>query len=377
MRRFLPLALLNIWFYTASNPGHAQSVPALAQRDSVTHMLLISEDDDFINIWGNGTDNAYTNGTGIYYFYKPSQPSRFFLDKWMPAAGDSSTNIYGWGLTQLMYTPDDINSSAYQPNDYPWSGGLYASHTRYSYDAQRHYDFQTELVLGVMGPAALDREFQSLAHHMINYLQPTGWGRQYSNDLLLNVNFTVEKQLASIGNTVTIIGGGQVYAGTMQNGAAIYPMILVGKMDNYFNGFFSQYSSPGCDKRHKRWQIYGFIKPELQYFATYALLQGGPFTKNPNLQQPPPDGKTPNTTSDASSTTSDASSTSSNQGNADNGAGKPQPYHPLQHILTTLDYGAVLTHGRFGISFSQNVSEAMLKGLYCHDFGNISLFYGW
>jgi lipid A 3-O-deacylase len=210
-----------------------------------------------------------------------------------------------------------------------------------------------------MGPAALGREFQSMVHHMINYIQPTGWGHQYRNDLLLNVNFTAEKQLASIGNTVTIIGGGQVYAGTMQNGAAIYPLILFGKMDNYFNGFFSQYSSPGRDRQHKRWQIYGFVRPELQYFATYALLQGGIFTKNPNLNQPPPDGKTPN------------------QSNADNGAGEPQPYHPLQHVLTTLDYGAVLTHGRLGISFSQNVSEAMLKGLYCHDFGNISVFYGW
>ncbi len=326
-------------------------------------MVRISEDDDFINIWGNGTDNAYTNGTRIDYFYKPDHRSHSVLDKWMPSAGDSSTNIYGWGLTQLMYTPDDINSSAYQPNDYPWSGGFFATHTRYSYNAQRHFDFQTELVLGVMGPAALDREMQSMVHHIINYIQPTGWGHQYSNDLLLNVNFTVEKQLASIGPSVTVIGGGQVYAGSMQNGAAIYPLILIGKMDPYFNGFFSQYSSPGRDKQHQRWQLYGFIKPELQLFLTNALLQGGIFTTNPNLKQPPPDGKSP--------------TASSNQDNANNGAGEPQPYHPLQHLLTSIDYGAVLTHGHFGISFSQNVSEAMLKGLYCHDFGNITLLYGW
>jgi lipid A 3-O-deacylase len=102
-----------MWLYIASNPGNAQSIPTLTNHDSVTHMLLISEDDDFINIWGNGTDNAYTNGTRIFYFYKPSLPSHSFLDKWMPAAGDSSTNVYGWGLTELMYTPDNINSSAY------------------------------------------------------------------------------------------------------------------------------------------------------------------------------------------------------------------------------------------------------------------------
>src|SRR3984885_5644130 len=135
MRRFLPVALLNVWLYIAGIPGYAQSVPTLVSHDSVTHMVRISEDDDFINIWGNGTDNAYTNGTRIDYFYKPDHRSHSVLDKWMPSAGDGSTDIYGWGLTQLMYTPDDINSSAYQPNDYPWSGGLFATHTRYSYNA--------------------------------------------------------------------------------------------------------------------------------------------------------------------------------------------------------------------------------------------------
>jgi lipid A 3-O-deacylase len=363
MRRFLPFPLLNIWLFTVFTPCSAQTVsgPVLSDRDSIRHMARLSEDDDFINIWGNATDNAYTNGTRIDYFYEPTHSPHFFLDKWMPSAGDSSTNIYDWGVTQLMYTPDDINSSAYQPDDYPWSGGLFATHTRYSYNADKHYDFQTELVLGVMGPAALDRQTQSLVHHVINYLQPTGWGNQYRNALLLNINFTVEKQLSAIGSAVTIIGGGQVYAGTMQNGAAIYPLILFGKMNSYFNGFLSQYSSPGHDGKHKRWQLYGFIKPELQYFATYALLQGGIYTKNPNLQ--PPNDNSHNAPP--------------SQDSATNAAAEPQPYHSLQHLLTTLDYGAVMTYGRIGISVSQNISQAMLKGLYCHGFGNISVLYGW
>ena len=365
MRPSLLLVGLNLWLYTVSNTGHAQTVShnASPEHDSVTHMLRISEDDDFINIWGQGTDNAYTNGTRIDYFYQPLHPSHHLWDKWMPSAGKNSTNIYGWGLEQVMYTPDDINSSAYQPNDYPWSGGLFATHTRYSYNPEKHYDFQTELVLGVMGPAALDREMQSAVHHIINYIQPTGWSHQFRDAPLLNVNFTVEKQLAAIGSIVSVIGGGQVYAGTMQNGAAIYPMILIGKMDPYFKGFISQYSSPGRDKRHKRWQLYGFIKPELQLFVTNALLQGGIFTKNPNLQPQPSNSKNPNSPL--------------NQQADNNESAEPQPYHPLQHLLSTLDYGAVLTHGNIGVSFSQNVSEAMLKGLYCHDYGNISLFIGW
>jgi lipid A 3-O-deacylase len=342
------MAMLCAWFCGTFTTGFAQST-SNAHQDTITHLLRIFEDNDFINIWGKGTDDAYTNGTRIDYFYRPRKHPHG-VDRWMPAAGDSTTDVYGWGVFQIMYTPDDITDRDYQPNDYPWSGELIATHSRYSYNPVKHYDLQTELVLGVIGPAAMNRQVQSMVHHLINYFQPAGWGHQYRNDLLANVNLTAEKELVSLGSMVTVIGGAQVYAGTMQNGAALYPLILIGKKQPYFNGFLSQYTSPG-QRGKKQWQAYLLFRPEMQYFLTNAVLQGGLFTTNPNLQQP---ARQP----DSKSVT-------------------PQPYHPLQPWVGSFAFGAVLTHGRTGISFTQTATAATLKGLYCHTVGNFSLYFGW
>jgi hypothetical protein len=315
-------------------------------------MLRLSEDNDFINIYGNITDDAYTNGTRIDYYYRPDGPTHFFTDRRMPKAGEGSIDIFSWGAAQLMYTPDDLTEPAYQPNDYPWSAALFATHSRFSYNPVRHYDLQTELVLGVIGPAAMGKEMQSLFHKMTRYYQPAGWGNQFRNDLLANVNLTAEKQLLSAGSFLTVIGGAQAYAGTMQNGAAVYPLILIGKHAPYFNGFLSQYTSGA--KGRKKWQAYVFAKPEMQLFLSNALLQGGMFTHNPNLQ--PDRGQTKESNDHQE---------------------KPQPYHPLQHWLGTFAYGGVLSYGHIGVSLTQTVSGAMLKGLYCHNYGNISLYVGW
>jgi lipid A 3-O-deacylase len=323
--------------------------------DTPTSIFRIYEDNDFINIRGCGTDDAYTNGTRLDYFYLPKHRQKWFIDRIMPKAGDSSVNVYGWGVMELMYTPENITDSAYQPNDYPWSGAVVATHTLYSYNPSKKYDFQTELELGMIGPAALGRQAQTLVHRLIHYFKPLGWSHQYRNDVLANVNFTGERQLAGNGSSLEFIGGGQVSAGTMMNSLTLYPMLRFGKMNPYFQGFFRQFASAGRDSRHrKNWQFYFICRPEVQFILTEAMLQGGMFTTNPNL-----DGY--------------------------GGAQKPQqappvraqPYHPIQNVVWASNFGAVASIGEFSISFNQNSSTAMMKGLYSHEVGNISLYFGW
>ncbi|HTI91767.1 MAG TPA: lipid A deacylase LpxR family protein [Puia sp.] len=334
------------------------------QPDTPTHMIRIYEDDDFINIWGQGTDNAYTNGTRLDYFYNLQHPSRFFIDKALPKAGAGSVNTYGWGIVQLMYTPDDLTSSAYNPHDYPYSGALFASHTLFSYNPVKKYSFQSELVLGVIGPAALAGPTQRLVHGWEGFDIPKGWGHQFSNDLLLNINVTAEKQLAQAGNALEIIAGGQVSAGTMQNSLTVYPLIRFGNMTGYFDGFLSQYTSTGSNRRGKRkGQFYFFVKPAAQLIFTNALVQGGVFTRNPNLH--PGDGKPSDTTGGQTSTTAEPPPPAA------------LPYPPINKLQASLTYGAVFNSGNFSLSLSQITSSAQLKGLYCHQTGNISLYFSW
>ena len=206
------------------------------KEEAPTFLFRIYEDNDFINSRGLGTDDAYTNGTRFDLFYTKKHSSRHGIDKLLPKAGENSVDTYGWGIMQLMFTPRDISKTEYQPDDYPYSGALIATHTLYSYNPVKKFDLQTELVAGVIGPASFAEETQIFVHRLIHYQRPMGWDHQFRNDLLININMTAERQLAAWGH-MEIIGGGQVFAGTMLNGVAIYPLIRVGKMTPYFQGY--------------------------------------------------------------------------------------------------------------------------------------------
>jgi lipid A 3-O-deacylase len=382
MKHFL-LMVIPILLYGNYSRLFAQNLPSpltKSQQDTPTRMLRIYEDNDFLNVRGQGTDDAYTNGTRIDYFYMPRRPARWFVDKHLPKAGDSSVNVYGWGITQLMYTPDDISSADYQPNDYPWAGELFVTHSLYSYNPVKKYDLQTELVAGVIGPAALAGEMQALVHHIIHYTHPMGWPHQFRNDVLLNINFTAEKQLAAWGSAVEIIGGGQVFGGTMLNGMALYPLIRIGHMTSYFRGYLSQYSSPGSSGTHshaRKWQAYFILKPEGQLYFTDAILQGGMLTGNPNLRKDNSPSKGQGATGTAGTNTEAGKASSTSQATYRESSQTSLPYHDISRVVWSVNYGAVVSSGNFSISYMQNTSTAMMKGLYSHEFGNISLYFSW
>jgi lipid A 3-O-deacylase len=362
--------------------GKRERVQAQDHGDGPTRLLRISEDNDFINIWGRGTDDSYTNGTFLNYFYTKQKPSRWFIDRLMPKAGDSSNNVYGWGLNEMMYTPNDLTVPVYQPDDYSYSSALYATHTLYSYDPVKKYDFQTELVLGVMGPAAMGRQIQSLIHSVMDFQKPLGWGTQFGTSVLANINFTAEKQLASLSSSlvpglgsaagagsqppiVEVIGGGRVYVGTMMNAVTVYPLIRIGIMKGYFSGYLNQYGSgqAGKGKNSNHVQFYLFIKPEATLVISNALLEGALF----NDAHHHDDGKR---------------GTVSGQGQGQGTVAQPgntaDDYHPpLHRVITTMNFGAVASLGHISASFLQNTSSAVLKGVYRHQYGNISVYYSW
>lgn len=350
-----------LYFFVLLLAGANEGLSAQEKGDSPTRLLRIYEDNDFMNTHGYSTDDAYTAGTRIDFFYTKKKPSRFFLDKSLPKAGDGSVDVFSWGVMQLIYTPDDIGNPHYQPNDYPWSGALVATHTLYSYNPYKKYDFQTELVLGILGPDAFAGQTQRFVHRLLQFQEPRGWDHQFRNALLANINFTAEKQLVSWGRHFDVIGGGQASIGSMLNGMAVYPLIRIGKLTPYFNGFFSQYTScgkQGVSNRKSKLQAYFIVKPQVQLVFTNAMLQGGLFSSNPNLKR-----------KDETATTPQAEQQTGNEA--------VQPYHDLRHVLYSISYGGVVSAGHWGLSFTQSTAASMLKGLYEHDIENLSIYYAW
>jgi len=353
--------MIKMYFLLFLLTGITGRLFAQQQGDAPTRLLRVYEDNDFMNIRGQPTDDAYTAGTRIDLFYTRNKPSHFLLDRILPTAGDSSVNTFSWGVEQLIFTPDDIGNPDYQPNDYPWSASLTATHSLYSYNPQKKYAFQTELVLGMLGPAALGGPTQKLVHHILDFEQPQGWSRQFRNTPLINVNFTAEKELVSLGRSVEVIAGSQVSIGSMMNAVSFYPLIRIGNFAPYFSGFFSQYTGgsgrPTEGRRKRKVQAYFILKPQAQVVISNALLQGGLFTTNPNLKN---SMKTDSTI--PGRVVEDASR---------------QPYHDIRRLIWSVTYGAVVSTGHFGISFVQTTASSMMRGLYDHDVENVSIYYAW
>lgn len=109
--------------------------------------------------------------------------------------------------------------------------------------------------------------------------------------------------------------------------------------------------------------------------VTNALLEGGLLHSNPNFisEKKPVDFVPANESVAGHAQTGQTSPANA----AWEDAQSPRPYHRLSQRVYSISYGAVATSGNFSISFIQNTSSAMMKGLYSHEVGNISLYFGW
>jgi hypothetical protein len=317
------------------------------QSGTYGHMIRVYEDNDLFNLVGGITDRGYTNGTRVDYFYIKHKPSRFLLNRIMPKAGDSSINTYGFSIMQVMITPRNILKRIPDKNDYPYSGSLFATHSLISSNPIKKYRWQTEWLLGVMGPPSLAKETQQYVHRLVGYIKPNGWDYQLKTDPLVNVSVAAEKELAHINKNFEFIGGAQAFVGTMLNGLSAYSLLRFGKMEPYFNGYLSQYSTAKESK--SRGQVYFIIRPAVDWMITNALIDGGIFNRHNKIipEQDP-------------------------------GSGDPPLSNMVRNrVVAKCDFGMVASWGPIGLSYTQSTMTPTVKGTGRQETSNISLYVTW
>ncbi|WP_333820832.1 lipid A deacylase LpxR family protein [Ohtaekwangia sp.] len=310
-----------------------------AQKQERNHLFRVYEDNDFFNLIGNNTDRAYTNGTRFDFFQKAKTKQRSFLYKLWPKAGPSSTNFTGWSIAQLMVTPNDISVASYQSNDYRYSGALFVARSFYSYDPVRKFSFQTEALAGVRGPQAMAKQTQTVVHKMINSGVPQGWNNQLGTQALLNLTFTAERNLLAWKHIVELNAGVQGRVGSAMDAVLVYPVLRIGKMSPYFNGYIDQFGSYQDHGKPNKMQYYLILKPTSSFVAYNALLEG---TRK------------------------------------DRFGDKVQANEiPLAHKVLDVQGGIVIAYGNLSASYLLTRSTAYEKGLYEHRFGTLELYYKW
>jgi len=303
-----------------------------AQASNEKHSLLILWDNDFINLRGDGTDRYYTNGLRIDYFYTKKQKAKF-PSSLLLNISDDNNNIYGWGLAQFMFTPKNISVPDIQFNDRPYAGALYSIHSLQSVDKIKKAKVTSEIRLGVIGPLSYAKETQTWVHRIINYTKPEGWHNQVPDDIILNYNISIEKQILQPSKNLLVVGVIETFSGTTYNAAGAGFMLRVGKFNNYFDSF----SVRQITAKNKS-QLYVFMKPTVRVVLSNALVQGGLI----NQISPQSNGYV---------------------------LSKDQ----IERLIVLYDVGITFERPKYSITITQKFIGPEFKGQYTQEFGNLTM----
>ncbi len=197
------------------------------------HFLL--ENDAFDEKLGlHASDRWYTNGIKVIDTEAPKNAPAG-LHCWLPdlldwfGAGDKYRYEFGWALAQQMFTPQQIQVSASQPNDRFWGGWLYvgAIVQRHIVDDNRSVTRSEilEVDYGVVGPMSLAELFQKGIHGLIGAQQPQGWSNQLRNEPGMQVTYLDSQR----------VGGVHTFDGGLQTDLTMHRGFNVGTLFDYGN----------------------------------------------------------------------------------------------------------------------------------------------
>jgi lipid A 3-O-deacylase len=157
-------------------------VPAPPQESG--RFTVIEENDAFAP---KPTDRWYTQGLELNYLSAPITwtGAAAFLPSTYLAPGSFHTQRFELVFGQSIFTPENLSLNPPDPRDRPYAGWLYAGAGLYQ-ETDRHSLDHLQLLVGVVGPAALGEEVQNGFHGFINGLisqhTAAGWGSQLSNE---------------------------------------------------------------------------------------------------------------------------------------------------------------------------------------------------
>jgi hypothetical protein len=216
------------------------------------------------NDFFSGSDRYYTQGINLETVHPSFQnnPVNYLLVR--PKAAQAK---YGLSVEHLGYTPSSISHDEVLLGDRPFASCLFLKAFSIAGNESKTFRISSALNAGVIGPGAGGKQFQESIHRWINDDQPKGWSNQIQNDLVLNYELNVEKE---IGANEFFLAAWQAGAkvGTLNNQLNGSLVLMGGWIDNPFVNFLSS---------SKKISLTGFVSPGFKIVGYDATLQGGIF----------------------------------------------------------------------------------------------------
>jgi lipid A 3-O-deacylase len=155
-------------------------VPALPPHSQVQFVTVTYENDVFA-----GFDRHYTNGMQLAFLVDRRKLPEALRS--LPPLRWSSDPDVVLAIGQRLYTPLDSDRNPPSPTDRPYAGWLYAMADMRIRNGRALDHLSASL--GVVGPAALGRQTQDLAHRLFDSGRSNGWSSQIGNEATVMLGY--------------------------------------------------------------------------------------------------------------------------------------------------------------------------------------------
>jgi len=241
-----------------------------------THTNEIGVETDNDSYLLKGSDRYYTDGIFIYFRHALSVDSNSKLQN----------KVLGFEAGQKIFNPQtgNINVSGYYDDpayiDRPFAAYLYVGSTlNFLFNDESNLKIGAQF--GIIGPDAYGKQVQTWVHKTFGFYRPAGWEYQIDNNAVLTLSAEYNRLLArTTGVDVSLTSYGNL--GNGFTGAGVGPLFRFGSFDQLFNSMSTQSSAIRKNKSallHKH-ELFFYYKPQINYVAYDATIQGGLFTKH-------------------------------------------------------------------------------------------------
>lgn len=241
--------------------------------------IAVTQDNDIFV----GNDSGYSNGlyisfldTSDTYDDMPSEDFWVAPLMWSMPKSNIQGTVNSYMLGQTMNTPSDITIAEPDVAELPYSALLALTNTYIVINS--NYADSVATTIGIVGPAALGEQAQTLVHKAIGSSEPEGWDTQLENEIVFRFSRArVWRTWAAQSDTIDFLTNTSASLGTIRSSVNTGMTLRYGKnlLNSYATKLFSSSRTSNPAAVNNGWFIYTGI--EAGYIFNQIFTDGNTF----------------------------------------------------------------------------------------------------
>jgi lipid A 3-O-deacylase len=248
------------------------TIRGFAQVIDNTSSVRIMSSDTYIrfhyeNDYFSKSDQYYTQGMNLEFVSKALKKNPLNIALLL----SKNATLFGLAIEHNAYTPTSIRSNEILYGDRPFAASIMIKTFSSSFFQNYRLRVSSSLSMGMIGSIAGAEQLQRDIHRWINYINPQGWQYQIKNDLIINYEARLEKNVIHSSHLL-LNGLATLRAGTYNSKASVGASVLFGKLNTAILNSFS--GTVRSDSRQKFF-VHLYAQPIFNAVVYDATLQGG------------------------------------------------------------------------------------------------------